>query len=75
MSVSMPLSPKLERRLETIAARAGRSKAAQLQALLEGAIDEVEDRYAAVDVRNRVHTGDGSVSDLDSLERELGLAS
>lgn len=75
MTISIPLPPDIEQRLEIIAARSGRSKAAQAQALVEMGLDEVESYYRAVDTRDRVRNGTEAVTGLDDLERELGLAS
>ena len=75
MTVSIPLTPDIEQRVEAIAARTGRSTTAQLQTLVEMGLHEIEDYYLAADVRDRVRRGDEAVTSLDALERELGLAS
>lgn len=75
MTVTIALSTETKQRIEAIAARTGRTKDAQLRVLVEAGLDELEEYFIAIVVRDSVRAGNEPVIGLDSLERELGVAS
>lgn len=74
MATSVRLSPELERRLNVLAARTGRTKAYYLREIIERGLDEMEDYYLAADILERVRKGEERVLALAEVERDLGLA-
>jgi RHH-type rel operon transcriptional repressor/antitoxin RelB len=74
MATSVRLSPELERRLNVLAARTGRTKAYYLREIIERGLDEMEDYYLAADILERVRKGEERVHALAEVERDLGLA-
>lgn len=74
MPTSIRLAPEIDRRLDFLASRTGRSKAYYLREIVERGLDEMEDYYLAIDVLERIRKGEEAVHSLDEVERELGLA-
>jgi len=71
---SIRLPPALERRLNALAAKTGRSKAFYLREIIESGLEDAEDYFLASQVVNRVRKGKERVFTLDEVERDLGLA-
>ncbi|MBN8713799.1 MAG: ribbon-helix-helix protein, CopG family [Xanthomonadales bacterium] len=74
MATSIRIAPDIEKRLEDLAARTGRTKAYYLRELIRSGLDDVEDYYLAADVLERVRKGEEPVTSLSDVERKLGLA-
>lgn len=74
MPTSIRLAPELENRLDFLAQKTGRSKAFYLRELVERGMEDLEDYYLAAAVLERVRKGEESVSSIDEVERDLGLA-
>ena len=74
MATSIRIAPDIEKRLEDLAARTGRTKAYYLRELIRNGLDDVEDYYLAADVLERVRKGEEPVTSLSDVERKLGLA-
>lgn len=74
MATSVRLAPETEKRLDTLAARTGRTKAYYLREIIERGIEDMEDYYLASEVLESVRKGEEKVYSLDEVERRLGLA-
>ena len=68
----MRIDAELEKRLEALAARTGRSKTFHAREAIEAYLDDLEDFYLA-DGRMRAFR-EGEAIPLDVLKAELGLA-
>ena len=73
MATSVRLSPEVERRLDTLASRTGRTKAYYLRQLIVSGLEDLEDYYFAADVLERVRKGEEPVYSLEDVRRDLGL--
>jgi len=71
---SIRLPAALERRLNALAAKTGRSKAFYLREIIESGLEDAEDYYLASQVVRRLRKGKERVFTLDEVERNLGLA-
>ncbi len=74
MPTSIRLPADLERRLDSLAAKTGRSKAFYLREIIVNGLEDAEDYYLASKVLDRVRRGKERVFTLDEVERDLGLA-
>ena len=74
MATSIRMAPETEKRLDALAAHTGRTKAYYLREIIDRGLEDMEDYYLAADVLERVRKGQESVSTLDDVEHELGLA-
>ena len=73
MVTSIRLAPETERRLDSLAARTGRTKAFYLRELIERGLADLEDYYLAADVPERVPKGHGKVYSTAEVRTALGL--
>jgi RHH-type rel operon transcriptional repressor/antitoxin RelB len=73
MATSVRLAPETEQRLDYLASHTGRTKAYYLRQIIEQGIEEMEDYYLAVDVLQRVRSGQEPVHSAAELRRDLGL--
>ena len=73
MPTSIRLDPAIEKRLDRLAARTGRTKAYYLRELVQGGLEDLEDYYLASATMERVRKGEERVYTLDEAERALGL--
>lgn len=73
MPTSIRLSPDIERRLNELAARTGRTKAYYLREIIERGLAEIEDYYLAAEVLERIRKGQERVYTSTEVRRELGL--
>jgi len=73
MTITIELDDDTDRRLAELAARTGRGKAEHAAEILKYGMDEVEDYYDALDVSERVRSGDERVYSAEEVRRELGL--
>ncbi len=74
MPTSIRLPRDLERRLDALVKKTGRSKAFYLREMISSGIDDMEDYYLAAEVVERVRKGTERVFTLEEVERDLGLA-
>ncbi len=73
MTVSIRLTPEIERRLNQLAAQTGRAKSYYLRELIEGGLDDLEDYYLADAAMERIRKGQEQVIDAYEVRKELGL--
>ncbi len=74
MATSIRLDPATEQRLDSLAARTGRTKAYYLRELVAKGLDDLEDYYLAAATMERVRKGEERIYTLEEAERDLGLA-
>ena len=73
MAVSIRLDPKIEQRLDHLAAQTGRAKSYYLRELIEGGLEELEDFYLADATMERVRRGSEKLLDASQVRKDLGL--
>lgn len=73
MPTSIRLAPEIERRLDTLAAQTGRTKAFYLRELIENGLEDIEDYYRAEAASKRFHRGEERSYTSSEVRRELGL--
>ena len=73
MPTSIRLDPAIEKRLDRLAARTGRTKAYYLRELVQRGLEDLEDYYLASATMERVRKGEERTYTLDEAERALGL--
>lgn len=73
MTLSIELEPDVERRLELLARRTGRSKAFHAQELISQGLEDIEDYYDAQKVLEGVRDGSVKVHSSEEARRMLGL--
>ena len=74
MPTSIRLPPDVERGLDALVKKTGRSKAFYLREMITSGIADMEDYYLAAGVLERVRKGEEQVFTLEDVERDLGLA-
>jgi len=72
--LALRLPKDIERRLEALAQRTGRSKSFYAREAILEHLDDLEAAYLSDEILKRVETGQEQTYTLDELERELGLA-
>jgi RHH-type rel operon transcriptional repressor/antitoxin RelB len=73
MTLSIELDPDVERRLESLAARTGRSKASHIEEMINQGLEDIEDYYSAHQVLEGVRDGSVKVYSSEAARRMLGL--
>ncbi|MGB7267224.1 MAG: ribbon-helix-helix protein, CopG family [Terracidiphilus sp.] len=73
MATSIRLEPAMERRLDQLAARTGRTKAYYLRELIKNGLEDLEDYYLAGATMERVRKGEERVFSAEEVRRDLGL--
>lgn len=73
MPTSVRLPPAIEKRLDALAAKTGRSKAFYVREMIVKGIEDAEDSYLGMQVLERVRSGKERVFTLDEVEKNLGL--
>jgi RHH-type rel operon transcriptional repressor/antitoxin RelB len=73
MPTSIRLEEALERRLDDLARRTGRTKAYYLRELVQRGLDDLEDYYLATETMERVRKGEEKVYSADEVRNDLGL--
>ena len=73
MPTSVRLPEDIERRLDALAQKTGRTKAYYIREMIADHQDEIEDYYLAAEVLERVRKGTEPVVAAADLRRELGL--
>ena len=71
--LALRLPKEIERRLEALARRTGRSKSFYAREAILEHLDDLEAAYLSDEILQRVETGQEQTYTLDELERELGL--
>ena len=74
MATSIRLEPEIEQRLDSLAAKTGRSKAFYLREIITNGLEDMEDYYLAAEVLERIRKGEERVYSLAEVENSLGLA-
>lgn len=73
MATSVRLDAETEKRLDQLAEQTGRTKAYYIREMIERSIEDMEDYYLAAKVIEDIRAGRETVSNLDDVERRLGL--
>ncbi len=72
--LALRLPEDIERRLEALAKRTGRSKSFYAREAILEHLDDLEAAHLSDEILQRVQSGDEKTYTLDELEKELGLA-
>ena len=72
--LALRLPEDIERRLEALAKRSGRSKSFYAREAILEHLDDLEAEFLSDEILKRVESGLEQVLTLDELEKELGLA-
>ena len=73
MATTITLSPESEERLDFLASQTGRSKSSLLHEMIDCGLDDIEDYHLAVEVLERIHTGQERVYSSAEVRRDLAL--
>lgn len=73
MAIAIKLEPNVEKKLEALSARAGKTKADYLHDAIVRAIEDIEDVYAADAAYESWRTGKERTFTLQEVKRDLGL--
>jgi len=72
--LALRLPEDIERRLDALAKRSGRSKSFYAREAILEHLDELEAAYLSDEILKRVDSGEEKTWTLDELEKDLGLA-
>jgi len=73
MPTSVRLDAEIEKRLDLLAEKTGRTRAYYLREIIERGLDEMEDYYLAADVLERVRKGQEKTHTTAEVRKDLGL--
>jgi RHH-type rel operon transcriptional repressor/antitoxin RelB len=73
MATSIRLPEDIERRLDVLAEKTGRTKAFYIREMILSKIDDMEDYYLAAEVVERVRKGQEKTYSAKEMRRRLGL--
>ncbi len=73
MATSVRLASEIEKRLDFLAAKTGRTKAFYLREIIERGIEDIEDYYLAADVVERIRKGGEAIHSSSDVRKDLGL--
>lgn len=73
MPTSVQLPDDIEKRLEALAKKTGRSKADYITEAILEYLDDLEDTYLAEQTLERIRRGEEQTYTLKEVEREFGL--
>ena len=73
MATSVRLEASLEKRLDALARRTGRTKAYYLRELVQRGMDDLEDYYLAAATVERVRKGEEQTYSAADVRSDLGL--
>jgi RHH-type transcriptional regulator, rel operon repressor / antitoxin RelB len=73
MATSIRLPEDVERRLDLLAEKTGRTKAFYIREMILNHLDEIEDYYLAADVVERLRKGQERTFSAREVRRDLGL--
>ena len=71
--LALRLPPEIEKRLDVLAKKTGRTKSFYAREAISRHIDDLEDIYLAEKILDRIKSGKERTYTLDEVERELGL--
>jgi RHH-type transcriptional regulator, rel operon repressor / antitoxin RelB len=74
MATSIRLPEEVERRLDALAEKTGRTKAFYIREMIMNQIEEMEDYYLAAEVLERVRKGKERTFTEQEVRQHLGLA-
>jgi len=74
MTISVRLSPEIEKRLDNLSKKTGRSKSFYIKELIEDNIDDLEDVYLAINTLEDVRSGKEKTHSSASVRQQLGLS-
>lgn len=72
--LALRLPPEIEKRLDTLARKAGRTKSFYASEAILRHLDELEDVSLAGKILDRIKTGKERSYTIEEVEREVGLA-
>ncbi len=72
--LALRLPEDIERRLEALAKRSGRSKSFYAREAILEHLDDLEAAYLSDEILKRIESGQEQTHTLEDLEKELGLA-
>lgn len=72
--LALRLPEDIERRLEALAKRTGRSKSFYAREAILEHLDDLEAAHLSEEILQRIQSGEEKTYTLDELEKELGLA-
>ena len=73
MATSIRLEPEIEKRLDRLASKTGRTKAFYLRELIQMGLDDLEDIYLSEQVVERIRKGEEDILTDMEVRKELGL--
>lgn len=73
MPTSIRLDPELERALDALSEKTGRSKSFYLHEMIRRSFEDVHDYYVAESAMERYRRGEERTYTLDEVSAELGL--
>ncbi|MCL2872069.1 MAG: DUF6290 family protein [Betaproteobacteria bacterium] len=73
MTTSIRLAPCVEKRLDFLAEKTGRTKSFYLREVIEQGLEDIEDYYLAADVLERVRSGREKTYSSSDVRKDLGL--
>jgi len=73
MATSVRLDPAVEKRLDRLAERTGRTKAYYLREMIESGLEDLEDYYLASTIMEDVRRGKEKVHSAKDVRKDLGL--
>jgi RHH-type rel operon transcriptional repressor/antitoxin RelB len=73
LATSIRLEPEIEKRIDFLAAKTGRTKAFYLRELIERGLEDLEDYYLAADVLERVRKGEENTRSSADVRESLDL--
>ena len=73
MATSVRLDPAVEKRLDHLAAKTGRTKAYYLRELIASGLEDLEDYYLADATMERIRKGEEKVYSAAQVRTDLGL--
>jgi RHH-type transcriptional regulator, rel operon repressor / antitoxin RelB len=73
MATSIRLPEEIERRLDALAEKTGRTKAFYIREMILTQIDEMEDYYLAADVVERLRKGQERMFSAPEVRHDVGL--
>ncbi|MEC9486951.1 MAG: TraY domain-containing protein [Prosthecochloris sp.] len=71
--IGIRIPKSVGQRLDNLAKRTGRTKTWYVREAIMAHLDDLEDIYLAEQVLERVRRGEETVSEIDEVERRLGL--
>ncbi len=72
-TIGIRIPKSIGKRLDDLAKKTGRTKTYYIREAILEHLDDLEDIYLAEQVLERVRKGEESVSNIDEVERRLGL--